>query len=743
MISDRTPLSLRFGAALGDRQGDLARTLERLSSGLRINRAADDAAGLGVATNLDTASRSLQVAQRNVGDAMSVADTADAALHEVADHLQRMRELAVAAASETYDDDEREYLDAEFGERIDEIDRIAHATEVLGTRVIGPGAVDIIVMVDVSGSMGERFPRPDRTAADADALQAEGLDVSMALVEVSSLDDPGDGSRIAAPLTSTDAGFDAALAGIGITGVGGMDPYNTMLDVTGVEPLAGTSTEPDQQRSRDGATQKIIIYASDAGQEIALGTADEATAGDSLAQAGWKVHALVRTGPHGAAFDDLVAATGGSMQDMNPLGLNMATMLGNIADDIRANARPIDGLEVQAGSRVQPHRGSRWGFRSMRRHGLGIDQESIGTVAEARSAIDALDAALDLVNSGFAKIGATRNRLENAANIIGDQRSRWRLHGPESRTPTSWSRRLNSPASRSCSNRPLPHLRRPRESSGKRSSHCWAESPGDQNGCPARMYTWSWGRLGSPLTYRSHPRPASARRMSNCLMFIRRPAPVVNHGSRSVCSVHIHACARSMNGASWKPRSILRSSVAEAKCQRSSPCRPAMPSTRRRSSCSPRRKKRPPYAPRWRPPMAVCWKNGVSPHVPSTIARPASTTRSWADHQRRSEAWMPHHSSMEPIQGLDARTWRSTTLPSVGSISFERVSRKPPTPRMTCIPPFTPGVVRLQAASRRRGRRTGDSRSRSRRTPMASPRSGVGGSSRGTSVPSPTGSRCR
>ena len=424
MISVRTPLSLRFGAALGDRQGDLARTLERLSSGLRINRAADDAAGLGVATNLDTASRSLQVAQRNVGDAMSVADTADAALHEVADHLQRMRELAVAAASETYDDDEREYLDAEFGERIDEIDRIAHATEVLGTRVIGPGAVDIIVMVDVSGSMGGEIPAL-RTELPLmrDALQAEGLDVSMALVEVSSLDDPGDGSRIAAPLTSTDAGFDAALAGIGITGVGGMDPYNTMLDVTGVEPLEGTSTEPDQQRSRDGATQKIIIYASDAGQEIALGTADEATAGDSLAQAGWKVHALVRTGPHGAAFDDLVAATGGSMQDMNPLGLNMATMLGNIADDIRANARPIDGLEVQAGITGAASSRIEMGFPvDATAYGLGIDQESIGTVAEARSAIDALDAALDLVNSGFAKIGATRNRLENAANIIGDQR---------------------------------------------------------------------------------------------------------------------------------------------------------------------------------------------------------------------------------------------------------------------------------------------------------------------------------
>lgn len=423
MITVRTPTSMRFGSAVGRRQGELAHTLERLSSGLRITRAADDAAGLGVATNLDTAGRSFRVAQRNVGDAMSIADTADAALHEVTDHLQRMRELAVAAASETYDDDERAFLDAEFGERLDEIDRIAHATEALGTRVLGPGAVDIIVMVDVSGSMGFEIPALQAELPGfRESLQAEGLDVSMALVEVSSLDDPGDGSRVAAGLRSSDTGFDAALAGIGITGVGGMDPYNTMLDVTGLAPLEGTSTEPDRQRARSGASQKIILYASDAGQEIALGAADEVSAGDALAAAGWKVHALVRTGAHGAAFDDLVTATGGTMQDMNPLGLNMGTMLANVADDIRANARPIDGLEVQAGITSAATSRIELGLPvDATAYGLGLDGEDISTVAGARSALGALDAALQLVNEGFATIGATRNRLENAANLAGDQ----------------------------------------------------------------------------------------------------------------------------------------------------------------------------------------------------------------------------------------------------------------------------------------------------------------------------------
>ena len=423
MLSIRTPTALRFGAALSSRQAGLSRSLERLSSGLRINRAADDAAGLGVATNLETAARSVQVARRNVRDAMSVADTADAALHEVAAHLQRMRELAVAAASETYDDDEWAYLDEEFGERLDEIDRIANGTEVLGTRLLSPGSIDIIVMMDTSGSMGGELPAM-RTELPLmrQALEAEGLDVRMGLVQVSTLLDPGDGSEVMSGLSDGNDAFDAALAGAGITGVGYMDPYSTMLDVTGIAPLSGTSVEPDRQKARDGTTQRVIIYASDAGRETSVSAADEASAAAALAQAGWTVHALVRTGPHGSDFDDLTAETGGSMQDMDAFGTNMGAMLANIASDIRAAARPIDGIEVQAGITSDSASRIELGFPiDATAYGLGIDDEQIATVAGARAALGALDAALDAVGSGFARIGASRNRLDNAENIATDQ----------------------------------------------------------------------------------------------------------------------------------------------------------------------------------------------------------------------------------------------------------------------------------------------------------------------------------
>ena len=92
----------------------LAGVFERISSGLRINRAADDAAGLGVSESLDSDIRGLKQAMRNGNDGISVIQTAEGATNEVANLLKRMRELAVQSASETLATDERGYGQTEF-----------------------------------------------------------------------------------------------------------------------------------------------------------------------------------------------------------------------------------------------------------------------------------------------------------------------------------------------------------------------------------------------------------------------------------------------------------------------------------------------------------------------------------------------------------------------------------------------------------------------------------------------------
>ncbi|MED5074090.1 flagellin [Anoxybacillus geothermalis] len=114
---------------LAANQSSISKNLERLSSGLRINRAADDAAGLAISEKMRSQIRGLQMAERNALDAISMIQTAEGALNEVHSILQRMRELAVQAANGTNQDTDREALDSEFQQLIEEINRIGQDTQ--------------------------------------------------------------------------------------------------------------------------------------------------------------------------------------------------------------------------------------------------------------------------------------------------------------------------------------------------------------------------------------------------------------------------------------------------------------------------------------------------------------------------------------------------------------------------------------------------------------------------------------
>jgi flagellin len=121
--------ALRAANTLNQTQGALSHTLARVSSGLRVTSAADDAAGSAVASNLATKARSGRQAMRNTNDGISVIQTAEAASKEVLNILDRMRELAVQSSSETLDNGERSYLDDELTDLADEVERIAQSSD--------------------------------------------------------------------------------------------------------------------------------------------------------------------------------------------------------------------------------------------------------------------------------------------------------------------------------------------------------------------------------------------------------------------------------------------------------------------------------------------------------------------------------------------------------------------------------------------------------------------------------------
>ena len=110
--------------------------LQRLSSGLRINSAKDDAAGLAISTRFSAQITGLNVAQRNANDGISLAQTAEGALNEITNNLQRIRELAVQSANATNSESDRQALNDEVSQRLEEIDRISNQTAFNGLKVL-------------------------------------------------------------------------------------------------------------------------------------------------------------------------------------------------------------------------------------------------------------------------------------------------------------------------------------------------------------------------------------------------------------------------------------------------------------------------------------------------------------------------------------------------------------------------------------------------------------------------------
>jgi len=129
--------SLNAQRNLNASQSSLATSMQRLSSGLRVNSAKDDAAGLAIAERMNAQVRGMNVAIRNANDGISLAQTAEGAMGKVSDALQRMRELAIQARNASNSDQDKDSLDKEFGELAKEIQRVLGGTTFNGKKILG------------------------------------------------------------------------------------------------------------------------------------------------------------------------------------------------------------------------------------------------------------------------------------------------------------------------------------------------------------------------------------------------------------------------------------------------------------------------------------------------------------------------------------------------------------------------------------------------------------------------------
>jgi flagellin len=189
-------VSLNAQRNLGTSQSSLATSMQRLSSGLRVNSAKDDAAGLAIAERMNASVRGLNVAARNANDGISLAQTAEGALGKVGDMLQRMRELAVQSANATNSAEDREALQAEVAQLRDEIDRVAKGASFNGKKLldgsftaaafqVGSGAGENITVGSLadtraSGLAKIAFAEETVAAIDPDAVAFTDFDVDIA-----------------------------------------------------------------------------------------------------------------------------------------------------------------------------------------------------------------------------------------------------------------------------------------------------------------------------------------------------------------------------------------------------------------------------------------------------------------------------------------------------------------------------------------------------------------------------------
>jgi flagellin len=174
-------LSLAAQRSLGVNNSKQQQTLERLSSGSRINKAADDAAGLAISEKMKAQIRGLQQAERNAGDGISMIQTAEGGLNEVSNILTRLRELSMQSASDTVNDTERGFTNLEYQNLKAEIDRISQVTEFNGNKLLdgSRGSYDIQI-----GINNDSFQ--DRIQFDAEAIQAGTASLGVGEVDISS-----------------------------------------------------------------------------------------------------------------------------------------------------------------------------------------------------------------------------------------------------------------------------------------------------------------------------------------------------------------------------------------------------------------------------------------------------------------------------------------------------------------------------------------------------------------------------
>jgi len=396
--------SLNAQRNLNRSQSALGTSLQRLSSGMRINSAKDDAAGLAISERFTAQVRGLNQAVRNSNDGISLAQTAEGALGEVTNNLQRIRELAVQSANATNSSSDRAAMQKEVKELISEIDRVAGQTNFNGVKLLDGSFTE--QAFQVGANVGETIS----IASIVDSTKV-GLGLGTDGVEVEG--DAVTGALTAGQLTinGTDVGAVAGGSAKAIAAAIETADSDVTATASAVDVEVGTFTE--HAGAADGSVYALSVAgvsishtaASGGGITAALMDTALTAAASNLTTAG-----ISYTGTF--AGGDLVF-TDADGDNVTVAQTQTGTTAG-VAAGVIATHRGSITLESDSDIEIGGTSPGVAGFDE----GTYTDVLTVSTVEGANQLIEAVDEALSTVNGSRATLGAIQNRFESVVTSL-------------------------------------------------------------------------------------------------------------------------------------------------------------------------------------------------------------------------------------------------------------------------------------------------------------------------------------
>ena len=418
--------SLNAQRNLGSSQANLNRSMQRLSSGLRINSAKDDAAGLAISDRMTSQIRGLNQAARNANDGISLAQTAEGALQESTNILQRIRELGVQSANDTNSDSDRESLQAEVTQLKAELDRISETTQFNGRSLLDGTMSDATFQVGANAGSSQTISFSIDSAQTSD-LSAVGAQLESGTTAASGAVVSGGiaASSLSINGTVVSAASGADAMATALSNVSGVAATATNAQTITFESFVNTSTATTASYSVDiaGVSFKFEAAEASAGTASAGGVS---TVTISLADV---VASLGARASFPSAFSVTSDAAAGTITITKTDGSNFAiseqstggTSTGSGLDDTVADGSTLRGslsivadqdLDIVGDASVLGLSSDQYNATTT------IDNVDISTRDGAWTAIASVDNALSQIDTIRGDLGAVQNRFESTiANL--------------------------------------------------------------------------------------------------------------------------------------------------------------------------------------------------------------------------------------------------------------------------------------------------------------------------------------